>query len=137
MKIVSFRTGQTVSLNIEVPNRQILVDGKSYSLEGYKLKGPATILYPHKDGGWSVIFKDEETDNLVIDVFFSQDLRPYKSKCWGHDCDGIVNSSVDQTCSQCHWVKCPKCGRCKKHKCVSDRFKVNEAAVMIRPINQL
>ncbi|MCM3790347.1 hypothetical protein M3221_18385 [Domibacillus indicus] len=128
--MTNFHTGQAVALNTKTV---ILTGQKKYSVKKYA--GPGTLLYPVEDKQrWSVIFKDKSSNEYVIETFHTSELKPYKNKCWGHDCEGQVDSSVNTTCNVCYWVKCPKCGRCKKSLCESSGFTVKTVPIKIRVI---
>ncbi|MBE6069353.1 MAG: hypothetical protein E7211_16940 [Clostridium lundense] len=65
---------------------------------------------------WSVLIK--KNDTILIRRVHIDQIRPYENRCWY--CGTVLNGVKDYTCSQCHWTKCPNCGKCRKPNCEPD-----------------
>jgi hypothetical protein len=131
--VKTYQTGQAVEINRTEFVMAGYTDTGNIKMKAKVYQGPATLMYPYSDqGSWSVIYKNKYTDQFEIHVFGDFELKPYKNKCWGEDCDGTVDSSINPTCNKCFWVKCPKCGRCKQTSCQSPGFVIRDVIIPLK-----
>lgn len=88
-----------------------------------KQYGLGLYMYPHKRPVRSNTMCSflRKKNKMIYHLPFSA-FEPYKNYCWS--CDSSVDSSVDPTCSVCHWVKCPVCHKCKDPDCSPDSLLV-------------
>jgi len=73
---------------------------------------------------WMVVMKNRIDNKVVIKKVPQSDLQPYVYHCW--NCYTKVDSSINDTCSECGWVICPECNECKKKACSPNDFIIQD-----------
>jgi hypothetical protein len=80
-------------------------------------KGIIICQCKEPEGYWALSIRND--DNLIHEIHFVHEnyLDSYRYRCW--NCGHEINSDFDDTCTECGWVRCSYCNRCRRPECQS------------------
>lgn len=83
------------------------------------------LLYECKEplNTWSVLIRNN--NKMIIKRIHINQIRPYEHICW--NCGTELNGLRDSTCPQCHWTRCPKCGKCRRPICIDNNIIIEDS----------
>lgn len=91
------------------------------------------LLYECKEplNTWSVLIR--KNNKMIIRRVHINQIRPYEHSCW--NCGTGLNGIRDSTCPQCHWTKCPNCGKCRRPICIDNNIIIEDSFNGFNPPN--